>query len=309
MNDTNSGASVSSTGMPQESPEKKKKGLLVALCAVAVLLCVGLGCYFHFQSESDAEYLAYQVLENNDNPQDYRDYLEHYPDGEHAAEVKERLEKLEKMLAKWQSIALSSNVRDFEDFKKDFEDAHFAHLCDIKIDSLDFLSAQAAGTPEAFERYLNEHPDGRYASEASIAQGNLKEQEITPEDCEHVTGVISEFFQGFETQDEATICANITATMTTFLHQKQATKATVIATIKQMFNEHILGCQFTVNRDIEVSRSTAGNNSGGFTATFTVDQHIERDNEGKTFGSYRCVAELTPQLLISSLTMEELSRQ
>ena len=70
MNDTNSGASVSSTGMPQESPEKKKKGLLVALCAVAVLLCVGLGCYFHFQSESDAEYLAYQVLENNDNPPD-----------------------------------------------------------------------------------------------------------------------------------------------------------------------------------------------------------------------------------------------
>lgn len=309
MNYTNNGAAVSSTGLPTEEPQKSRKGLVIALCAVLVLLCAGVGVFVHFQSESNAERLAYEVLENNENPQDYRDYLERYPDGEHAAEVKERLEKLERMLAKWNSIALSSNVRDFQEFKKDFEDAHFAHLCDIKIDSLDFLSAQAAGTQEAFEKYLSEHPDGRYASEASIAQGNLRDQEVTPDDFERVAGVVSEFFQGFEMQDEATICANITATMTTFLHQKKATKATVISTIRQMFNEHITGCQFTVNRDIEVSRTTSGQNAGGFTATFTVDQHIERDNEGKTFGSYSCVAELTPQMLISSLTMEELSRQ
>ena len=44
-----------------------------------------------------------------------------------------------------------------------------------------------------------------------------------------------------------------------------------------------------------------------YTAVFSVDQHIQRDNEGKTFGSYKATAIITSQLLISSLTMQEIS--
>ena len=150
------------------------------------------------------------------------------------------------------------------------------------------------------------HPDGQYASEASVAQGNLRDMEVTHADCERIASVLVDFFHGFESQDETAVCSNITATMKTFLHQKNATKATVISTIKNMFHEHILSCQFNVNRDMEISRKAGS--TGGFTATFTLDQYIDRDNEGKTFGSYRCVAELTPQLLIESLTMEEISK-
>ena len=78
--------------------------------------------------------MAYSVLENNENPQDYKDFLEKYPNSERTEEVKERLEKLEQMIRAWNGIALSDNTDDFEKFKTMYESTHYAHLCDIKID-------------------------------------------------------------------------------------------------------------------------------------------------------------------------------
>lgn len=288
--------------MPEQS--KKNNTVLYIVIAAIVVFLIGGGTYFFVSHNSASEEeMAYEILENNDNPQDYRDFLDKYPKSEHAQEVQERLVKLEEMLAKWNAIALSENVNDFVNFKNTYSDAQYGRLCNIKIDSLDFIMAQKVGSPEAYQRYLDAHPDGRYASEASIAQGSLKDQEINEDDLTQVSGVLTDFFNGFAAQDESHICSNIASTMTTFLNKRNANKATVLNAIKAMFNEHIESCQFTVNRDLQVKRNT-----NGFVVNFTVDQHIERDDEGKTFGQYKCVAELSNQMLITSLTMQEISK-
>ncbi len=116
------------------------------------------------------------------------------------------------------------------------------------------------------------------------------------------------FFQGFANQDETSICSNITATMQKFLSQKDVTKGMVVSTIKGMFNEHIQGCEFIVNRDMSIKRQTDPT-TRGYIVNCTIDQHIQRDDEGKTFGSYNCQMELTPQMLISSLTLDEISNR
>lgn len=81
----------------------------------------------------------------------------------------------------------------------------------------------------------------------------------------------------------------------------------VVSTIKGMFNEHIQGCEFIVNRDMSIKRQT--DPTRGYIVNCTIDQHIQRDDEGKTFGSYNCQMELTPQMLISSLTLDEISNR
>lgn len=296
--------------MPSQTPNKKSKAPLIITIIVVVLLLIGGGVYFYVSNNAaHEEEMAYEVLENNNNPQDYEDFLQKYPNSEHADEVRSRLQKLQDMLSKWNSIALSDDVNDFVNFKEQFTDPQYSRLCDIKIDSLDFITAQRVNTPEAFQRYLDNHPDGRYASEASVAQGSLREQEVTETDREQITEVLTDFFNGFANRDESKICANISSTMTTFLHQHNATKADVLSKINAMFNDHIQGCQFNVNRDIQITRKNDSSGNAMFNVTFTVDQHISRDNEGKTFGQYKCVAAMNAQMLITSLTMQEISQQ
>lgn len=270
------------------------------------------GCAFYFIQHSNQEQHeanAYKMLELNNNPEDYRKFLESYPESTRAAEVNKRLKALEIMLEAWRNISLSGNVNDFIAFNNQYDNALYNHLCNIKIDSLDYIRAQRIGTTDAYSHYLDIHPDGLYASEASIAQGNLQALEVTTEEQEQVITVINDFFHGFETADETLICPNITAVMERFLNQENATKATVMSTINDMFNKNIKGCHFIVNRDINIVRQNSAENQGFLQATFTVDLHIERNNKGKTFGSYKCIAELTPQMLMNSLIMQEISKQ
>lgn len=303
---TNGTAAQDMAQAPALQPKNNKKRNWIIATIVILLLIIGGASYYIISSNAASqEEMAYEVLENNDNPQDYRDFLEKYPNSEHANEVRQRLNTLEAMLSKWQSISLSDNVNDFINFKNTYSDIQYGRLCDIKIDSLDYITAQKLGTPEAFQRYLDAHPDGRYASEASIAQGTLRDQEVSDDERTQIMNIVTDFYNGFAAQDESKICTNIASTMKTFLHQHNASKATVLSTIQGMFNEHIQSVQFTVNRDFQIKK----NSNGSYIATFSVDQHIERDNEGKTFGQYKCLAEIDPQLLITSLTMDEISRQ
>lgn len=292
------------------APQKKKNVPVIAAIAIFVVLIVGgLIYYFNVSGQTREEEMAYEVLENNDNPEDYKSFLEKYPDSKYADEVKKRLSQLEQMLQEWNSIALSERSSDFIRFKDKYDDPRYERLCDIKIDSLDWVTAQRVGTDEALQHYLTAHPAGRYASEASVAMGTLRDQEITPEERDQVMTVCADFFRGFEEQDETAICSNISATMTQFLNKSNASKADVMKMISGMFNEHIVSCTFTVNRDFEIVKTAAQNGTFSFEASFTVDQHIERNNEGKTFGSYEVKALINSQYLITSLTMKQLSQQ
>lgn len=299
---------TSSDNYENQSSSSSKKRFFIVLTIVAIL--AGLGITYSFIKDSnDEEQLAYEILDGNINPDDYRTFLEKYPESTYSNDVKDRLSKLEVMLQNWDNIALSDNVNEFIKFKNKYTDPHFSRLCDIKIDSLDFIEAQRIGTEEAFQIYLDRHSDGRYSSEASIAQGKLHDQEIDMKTKESIVRIINDFFAGFEQQDETLITSNIASTMQQFLHKKNATKADVINSIKSMYNEHITGCQFIINRDMNLSRETGANGEPQYKATFTLDQHIERNNSGKTFGSYSCVVILNGNLLIESITMDEISKQ
>ncbi|MGM9693801.1 MAG: hypothetical protein ACI3YC_02185 [Alloprevotella sp.] len=313
LENTNTQTSLEET--TEQTPKKKKNKLVIGIIVVIVLLLIGGGVGFAVlqNSQSESERELFESLEGNENPEDYQVFLEKYPDSDYAPIVKEKLQELQSALEDWNRIALSERVADFEKFKELHADyAGFAHRCDLKIDSLDFVAAQKAGTPEAFAAYLEKHPDGRYASEASIAEGAVKEAEVTPEMKEEIIGVLTGFYSGFQEHDQELICSNITPTMTRFLGQSNVSKAKVLSTIEGMFTEDIEGVRFVMGRDVEVESMPAADQTQGdreFKVTFTVDQYIERNNEGKTFSSYKGEAILTTALLIRSLTMQELSRK
>lgn len=296
-----------------EPPRKKgSSGVLVFIIIMLLLAGGGYGAYWYLNQTTDTEnleMLAYENLEGNETLADYEDFIERYPESPRIREVKERYEVLKKMYAEWRDIVITGNRRDYEVFMQNYSGFGLSKMCEVKLDSLDWLDAQADGSPEAIALYLSKHPNGHYLAEANSAQNKILAATPTTEEKLLVEETLRGFFRAFGDNDTEAVFTFITPTMTRFLSRENATKADVADIIESTYNIHILACKFVLNGDSKVTKLHADTDDPAYKVTFTVDQHIERDNEGKTFGSYTAEAVITAQFKLSSLTMNEVSRK
>ena len=295
--------------MPPPIPPKKHTWVYILVVGIILAAIVGLGAVYYFYQSSQSEDKAYVMLEGNENVQDYEDYLKNYPNGPHAEEVRQRLEELKTMYADWTRIQNSEYATDFERFKESHPTSILVKQADMKIDSLDWVTAQKLNTPEAMEEYLDKHPEGRYISEAGIAQNELANTQVSDAERQGISESLNGFFQAFANNDEASLFTYITPTMTQFLSKRNATKADVGNIVKDTYSEDIENCSFVLNNDYQITKSVSSDGKVAYKVSFSVDQHIQRSGEGKTFGSYTANATLTGELKLSALTLKEISRQ
>jgi len=295
--------------MPPPIPPKKHTWVYVLVVGIILAVIVGLGTIYYFYQSSQSEDKAYVMLEGNENVQDYEDYLKNFPNGPHADEVRQRLEELKTMYADWTRIQNSEYATDFERFKESHPTSPLVKQADLKIDSLDWVTAQKLNTPEAMAEYLDKHPEGRYISEAGIAQNDLANTQVSDAERQGISESLNGFFQAFANNDEASLFTYITPTMTQFLSKRNATKADVGNIVKNTYSEDIENCSFVLNNDYQITKSVSSDGKVAYKVSFSVDQHIQRSGEGKTFGSYTANATLTGDLKISALTLKEISRQ
>jgi gas vesicle protein gvpC repeat-containing domain protein len=298
-------------GFPGGQPPVRKKRnpwiyVIIALC-ILIPAAVAGGFYFYVNQQV-SEQEAYELLNNNETIEDYENYLNRYPSSHHADEVRERLQKLRTMYGDWQRIANSSYASDFERFRENYPQSLLVKQCELKIDSLDWETAKKLNTPEALADYMEKHPDGRYAQDASQVQNTLEKSIVTPEERSQISSAFHGFFQAFGENDNASLFTYITPTMTQFLSKKNATKADVGDIINRTYSSDIENCSFVVNDDYQIKKTVDEQGNTTYTVSFSVDQHIERTGEGKTFGSYTVNATLNGEMKISSLTMKEISR-
>ena len=298
-------------GFPGGQPPVRKKRnpwiyVIIALC-ILIPAAVAGGFYFYLNQQV-SEQEAYGLLNNNETIEDYENYLNRYPSSHHADEVRERLQKLRTMYGDWQRIANSSYASDFERFRQNYPQSLLVKQCELKIDSLDWETAKKLNTPEALADYMEKHPDGRYAQDASQVQNTLEKSIVTPEERSQISSAFHGFFQAFGENDNASLFTYITPTMTQFLSKKNATKADVGDIINRTYSSDIENCSFVVNDDYQIKKAVDEQGNTTYTVSFSVDQHIERTGEGKTFGSYTVNATLNGEMKISSLTMKEISR-
>lgn len=295
--------------MPPPIPPKKHTWLYILVVGIILAAIVGLGAVYYFYQSSQSEDKAYVMLEGNENVQDYEDYLKNFPNGPHAEEVRQRLEELKTMYADWTRIQNSEYATDFERFKESHPTSTLVKQADMKIDSLDWVTAQKLNTPEAMEEYLDKHPEGRYISEAGIAQNELANTQVSDAERQGISESLNGFFQAFANNDEASLFTYITPTMTQFLSKRNATKADVGNIVKNTYSEDIENCSFVLNNDYQITKSVSSDGKVAYKVSFSVDQHIQRSGEGKTFGSYTANATLIGEFKLSALTLKEISRQ
>lgn len=302
-----------STTKPSPTPDKKSHtGCIVAFLALILMAVIGYAAYNYYMSNEDvanAEMYDYEALDGNETLSDYEAYLEKYADSPRAREVRERYEELQRMYATWRGIAFDGTQRDYSMFIKNYPKSKLALQCEVKIDSLDWLDAKAKATPEALAEYLRLHPNGLYANDAMGEQNRILDATATSSEKLMIESNLEGFFRAYGANDPASVFTYITPTMERFLSRTNATKADVAEIIERTYNEHIRSCKFVLNDDYRIKKISAEGQDVSYVVSFSVDQHIDRDNEGKTFGSYTAEAVITSEFKISSLTMKEVSRK
>ena len=306
---TPSGASHPGQTGAQPPIRNKRSPWIYVIIALCILIPAAVaGGFYYYVNQQKSEQEAYELLHNNETIEDYENYLNRYPDSYHADEVRDRLKQLRTMYGDWQRIVNSSYASDFERFRKNYPQSLLVKQCELKIDSLDWETAKKLNTPEALADYMEKHPDGRYAQDASQVQNTLVKSIVTPNERETISTALHGFFQAFGENDNASLFTYITPTMTQFLSKKNVTKADVGETINRTYSNDIENCSFVVNEDYQIKKEVDEQGNSTYTVSFSVDQHIQRSGPGKTFASYTVNATLNGEMKISSLNMKEISR-
>lgn len=302
-------------GAPAKRSKKTKSSSISGyiMFLIALLALGGAGYYAINQISEpepvDEEYAAFEMLSSSEDLADFEDFMTRFPDSPRMRDVKERHEELQKMYSQWNNACYADNVRDYSMFLKNYPNSSLKTVCNNKIDSLDWEAAKAKGGHDDIEAYLKKHPNGLYITQATAMQSKIIDTTATIEEKLLVEETLRGFFQAYGDNNIDAIYMIVAPTMKRFLSKENATKADVADIIERTYNEHIQSCKFVLNGDYRVTKEGVEGEEPNYKVSFSVDQHIERDNSGKTFGSYIAEAIVTSQYKLLSLRMNEICRK
>lgn len=145
-------------------------GIIIFLLIVIVAGGGGFYYYIHSDNEAAAAMRAYDALDESYSSDDYKAFLERFPDSEYAPDVRRRMQNLLNMEREWDYICNSADANAFVRFKNKYANPLYDRLCDNKIDSLDWINAKNTDTWDAYSNYMSKHPSGMYYADASNAK-------------------------------------------------------------------------------------------------------------------------------------------
>ena len=149
--------------------------------------------------------VAWQMAIADGKLEDYKAYLEKYPEGKHVEEAKEKVEELEEKklmaLAKdeaaWMTATKINTLEEYQGYLKQYPEGRHSKEAKEKVEELTetpemteeekimrmakqeakWMQAEKSGKKEDYEAYLEEYPEGKHAKSAKEKIGSISELE------------------------------------------------------------------------------------------------------------------------------------
>ena len=289
-------------------PKKKKKSKKILYILLTIVLLVVLGYGWKIQKDIEAaehqEELDYAVLtKENYIIEDFQNFLEKYPQSSHHREVEQRMKCLKIMAADWKAINNSNNVNQIVDFRNKYNDHHYARLCNLKIDSLDWKAAKALNTSDAYKTYIDRHPEGLFIAEAVMSE--YESNKVSQQEENSIFEVCRKFFTAVEANDADAICAFLAPEVEQFVDIQFASKADILYWTTQEHNAYEL-LSYLVKRDFKITKESASNDTHTYTSTFTLDQYTTDKEGNKNIETLKAIAKLNKDYQICSLSLQDI---
>lgn len=287
---------------------KKRIAWSVGSAVFLILFIVGLVFFMNYRKAKQRELMAYEVLENNECIADYEEFLKAYPESKYSDEVKKRMEELKAMYKDWDS-ATKANTRDlYTTFRDKYpKSILLGHKCSLKIDSLDWVDAQALGTIEAYRHYLSLHPTGLYAQEASIASGQIDDVTMRDGETEEIGSRVRGFFSAFSAGSDGTALGYVSIPMSECLgHSGSLRRDEILEALHEYNGGVVETCNFTVGHDVYSTKSVDANGVPSYNVTCSVDMHAVIAG-CDAYSSYRAQITMNSKYRITRLRLIEVA--
>jgi hypothetical protein len=290
--------------------KKKMTGTIVFIIAIIMaLVIVFLGFYFYKTQETENEQHAYENAMRSDQPAVLQNYLDMYAQAPtaHRENVSAQLASLKKMDAEWANALMSGSRAELEKYVMRHPNSVHNIEAKLQIDSLDWVAACQADTPEAYQSYIDAHYDGAHYDEARRAYDHLDAQQVKAEDKELISTLFSNYYRALSERDEGLLTATLANVLTSFLHKQQATKTDVMQYMHKLYEEDVAKINYTLNNDWKINKKAEEDGQYSYNVDFSVDQKIDRSDASKErFCTFKVQAKISPEGKISELNMKKI---
>lgn len=302
------------TAEQEMSPAKggmKRTYVVLIVSFVVALLAVFVSLYFYKTTQDKNEMDAYENAMASSEPAVLQNFLDVYTEApqEHRDSIAAHLEQLRKVDTEWDNAVRSGSKTALERYIQLHPGSIHVTEARLKIDSLDWLAATAADTPEAYQAYIDGHLDnGLHLDEARIMFEKSDARRVTDDDRQMISSLFGNYFTALANNEEASLTETLSGVLGSFLHKENATKTDVMTYMKKLHApDDITGMTFSLNNDWKIEKTDAGDGRYKYTVTFSVDHRITRNDTSKeTFSTYNVVAGVSPEHKISDLNMKKI---
>lgn len=277
---------------------RKKMWTTVIVCVIAAGIVSGVGfAIYHNRQLAAQEQARYDMLMDNFSIADAQTFLLHYPDTKHLKEIEDNIALYQRYEQEWQKIANSANADDFAMFRSKYPDSPFDHKAYDKIDSLDWIHAKRSDTEGALRKYLDLHPDGKYAELAREQRQYIIDTRPTMEERDLATRVINAYFAALKSRNKEALNNITTAEM--FIRSCDFIDA----------HEGVSATDYAITSPVSVSKKPT-DNGAIYAATCTVSRGATatggtetQSAEATTSATVKVTATLNSAMQISALDM------
>ena len=288
---------------------KNNRATIYVVAAVIALAIVAVGFYYYNNVESDNEMEAYENAMACNEPAIMENYLDMYADAPqaHRDSVMAHLAILRKGETDWSDALVNNSRMAFENYLRTYPTSIHKTEALLKIDSIDWTVAVKADNADAYQKYALAHPDGEHIDEARLKMEQMEKTQLTDEEKQKVTGVLTSFFMALASQDEDELTMAVDVALNSFLHRVGATKMDVISYMHRIHKpEDISSITFRMNNDWKIEKIDLGTDDCSYAVDFSVDEKIDRtDTSKETFCSYKVSAKVSSAGKITELNMKK----
>lgn len=299
------------TNVPYQKTENKKRNSHIALfisLLVAAVIC-GLMLYFYQKATDNNEQQDYLIALKSQNTLTLQSYLDTYRNSaptEHLDAIRSRLEQLRSAGEEWTNTLIANSRSQYETYLQTHPDTPHKAFILNKIDSLDWEHAKGLDNVEAYDNYLEQHPSGRYVTNAESAMKKLRLTLIEPEEKQNAQNVIKHFFQAVNSKDKTRLLENTTPVMSSLLGETGVGSDKVVEFMDKMYKENVTNLNWYLDPINAIEKEEIGTGEYQYKIQVPARLRVAHGNE-VTETRYRINATISPDQKVSALNLVKLS--